>query len=132
MSGSSPRAPRNSDVEDGSRALLRERPRGRDGRLDRPDPADKRPRPLDRHELPPGRSHDEDVAGSEGRRHRNATLDSSDVDETPYRLAYEASVRAIEDQARVLEDLRSRAATLVAAAALVTSFLGGTTLTGPL
>jgi hypothetical protein len=51
------------------------------------------------------------------------------VDETPYRLAYEASVRAIEDQARVLEDLRSRAATLVAAAALVTSFLGGTTLT---
>jgi hypothetical protein len=51
------------------------------------------------------------------------------MDETPYRLAYDASVRAIEDQARVLEDLRSRAATLVAAAALVTSFLGGTTLT---
>ena len=51
------------------------------------------------------------------------------MDETPYRLAYDASVRAIEDQARVLEDLRSRAATLVAAAALVTSFLGGSALT---
>lgn len=51
------------------------------------------------------------------------------MDETPYRLAYEASVRAIEDQARVLEDLRSRASTLVAAAALVTGFLGGAALT---
>jgi len=51
------------------------------------------------------------------------------MDDTPYRLAYEASVRAIEDQARVLEDLRSRAATLVAAAALVTGFLGEAALT---
>jgi hypothetical protein len=51
------------------------------------------------------------------------------VDETPYRLAYEASVRAIEDQARLLDDLRSRSATLVAAAALVTGFLGDATLT---
>jgi hypothetical protein len=45
------------------------------------------------------------------------------MDETPYRLAYEASVRAIEDQARVLEGLRSRAGTMFAAAALVTTFL---------
>ena len=44
--------------------------------------------------------------------------------ETPHRLAYEASVRAIEDQARVLEGLRSRAGTIFAAAALVTTFLG--------
>ena len=51
------------------------------------------------------------------------------MDDTPYRLAYEASVRAIEDQARVLEDLRSRASTLVAAAALVTGFLGQEALT---
>lgn len=51
------------------------------------------------------------------------------MDETPYRLAYDASVRAIEDQARVLEDLRSRASTLIAAAALVTGFLGGEALT---
>jgi hypothetical protein len=50
-------------------------------------------------------------------------------DGTPHRLAYEASVRAIDDQARVLEDLRSRAATLVAAAALVTGFLGEAVLT---
>jgi hypothetical protein len=47
----------------------------------------------------------------------------------PFQLAYEASVRAIEDQARVLEELRSRAATLVAAAALVTGFLGQEALT---
>lgn len=51
------------------------------------------------------------------------------MDDTPYRLAYEASVRAIEDQARVLEDIRSRVATLVAAAALVTGFFGQEALT---
>ncbi len=51
------------------------------------------------------------------------------MDDTPYRLAYDAAVRAIEDQARVLEGLRSRAATLVAAAALVTGFLGEAALT---
>jgi len=50
------------------------------------------------------------------------------MDETTYRLAYDASVRAIEDQARVLEDLRSRAGTMFAATALVTSFVGGTAL----
>jgi hypothetical protein len=43
----------------------------------------------------------------------------------PYQLAYEASVHAISDQASVLESLRSRAGTLFAATALVTSFLGG-------
>lgn len=46
-------------------------------------------------------------------------------DEVPYRLAYEASVHAIEDQAKVVESLRSRAGTVFAATALVTSFLGG-------
>ena len=51
------------------------------------------------------------------------------MDDTAHRLAYDASVRAIDDPARVLEDLRSRAATLVAAAALVTGFLGEATLT---
>jgi hypothetical protein len=45
-----------------------------------------------------------------------------------YRIAYEASVHAIEDQARVLESLRTRAGTLFAATALVTSFLGGQAL----
>jgi hypothetical protein len=36
----------------------------------------------------------------------------------PYQLAYDASIRAIEDQARVLESLRSRPGTLLAATAL--------------
>ena len=43
----------------------------------------------------------------------------------PYQLAYEASVHAISDQASVFESLRSRAGTVFAATALVTSFLGG-------
>jgi hypothetical protein len=46
----------------------------------------------------------------------------------PLRLAYESSVRAIGDQAGVLESLRSRAGTMLAAAALVTSFFGGQAL----
>jgi len=50
-------------------------------------------------------------------------------DDTPYRLAHEASVRAIEDQAAVLESLRSRAGTMFAAAAIVTSFFGSQALT---
>jgi hypothetical protein len=50
-------------------------------------------------------------------------------DLTPYQVAYDASVRAIEDQARVLESLRSRTGTLLAVTALVTSFLGGEAIT---
>jgi hypothetical protein len=50
------------------------------------------------------------------------------VDETPYRIAYDLSVRAIDDQARVLEQVRARAGTLFAATALATSFLGGEAL----
>ncbi len=52
------------------------------------------------------------------------------VDDIPVRLAYEAAVRAIADQASVVESLRSRAGTIFAATALVTSFLGGFALTG--
>jgi hypothetical protein len=51
------------------------------------------------------------------------------VSEKPYELAYEASIRAIEDQAAVVESLRSRAGTIFAATALVTSFFGGQALT---
>ena len=47
------------------------------------------------------------------------------VSEKPYELAYEASVRAIEAQATLVESLRSRAGTILAATALVTSFFGG-------
>jgi hypothetical protein len=46
-------------------------------------------------------------------------------DIAPFRLAYEASLHAIQDQATVIESLRSRAGTIFAATALVTSFLGG-------
>jgi hypothetical protein len=51
------------------------------------------------------------------------------VAEKPYELAYEASIRAIEEQAAVVESLRSRAGTVFAATALVTSFFAGQALT---
>lgn len=54
------------------------------------------------------------------------------TDLAPFQLAYEASSRAIVDQASVLESLRSRAGTLFAATALVTSFLGGQADLSPL
>jgi hypothetical protein len=50
------------------------------------------------------------------------------VSEKPYELAYEASIRAIENQAATVESLRSRAGTILAATALVTSFFGGQAL----
>jgi hypothetical protein len=50
------------------------------------------------------------------------------VSEKPYELAYEASIRAIENQAATVESLRSRAGTMLAATALVTSFFGGQAL----
>ncbi len=51
------------------------------------------------------------------------------VSEKPYELAYEASIRAIDNQAATVESLRSRAGTILAATALVTSFLGGQAIT---
>jgi hypothetical protein len=50
------------------------------------------------------------------------------VDNAISEIAYDASVGAIQDQAGVLDSLRSRAGTLLAAAALVSSFLGGQAL----
>jgi hypothetical protein len=50
------------------------------------------------------------------------------VDNEVSRVAYDASVRAIQDQASVLDSLRTRAGTVLAAAALVSSFLGGQAL----
>jgi hypothetical protein len=44
------------------------------------------------------------------------------------RVVYEAAVRAAGDQAAVLDGLRVRAGTVLAAAALVSSFLGGQAL----
>ena len=51
------------------------------------------------------------------------------VSEKPYELAYEASIRAIDAQATLVESLRSRAGTMLAATALVTSFFGGQAFT---
>ena len=50
------------------------------------------------------------------------------VSEKPYELAYEASVRAIEDQARVFEGVQNRAETLLAVAVVATSFFGAQAL----
>lgn len=44
-------------------------------------------------------------------------------------LAYELGLRALEQQERVLEELRARTGVLLAATALVASFLGGRALT---
>lgn len=48
-------------------------------------------------------------------------------DETD-RVVYEAAVRGTQDQAAVLDGLRTRAGTVLAASALVSSFLGGQAL----
>jgi hypothetical protein len=44
------------------------------------------------------------------------------------RVVYEAAVRGTQDQAAILDGLRTRAGTVLAAAALVSSFLGGQAL----
>jgi hypothetical protein len=40
------------------------------------------------------------------------------------RLAYEASLRALDQQQRIVEDIRARTGVLLAAASLAASFLG--------
>lgn len=42
-----------------------------------------------------------------------------------YALAYEEAKRALEEQERVVAELRSRAGVLIGAAAITTSFFGG-------
>lgn len=44
-------------------------------------------------------------------------------------IAYEQAVRALDQQAQVIDSIRSRTGVLVAATALVATFLGGRTLT---
>lgn len=46
-------------------------------------------------------------------------------------IAYEETVRGLTAQAGVLDNLRTRAGTLIAVASLVTSFLGGQALAKP-
>jgi hypothetical protein len=50
------------------------------------------------------------------------------VAETPEAIAYAESTRAIEQQARMLDELRSRTGLLLAGASVVTSFLGATAI----
>jgi hypothetical protein len=47
------------------------------------------------------------------------------ADPDGYALAYDEAKRALDEQERVVAELRSRAGTLIAAAAITTSFLGG-------
>jgi hypothetical protein len=47
------------------------------------------------------------------------------------KLAYDEAVRSIESQEGVVDNLRTRAGTVLAAASLVTSFLGGQVLAQP-
>jgi hypothetical protein len=47
------------------------------------------------------------------------------ADPAGYALAYNEAKRALDEQERVVAELRSRAGTLIAAAAITTSFLGG-------
>ena len=47
------------------------------------------------------------------------------VDPAGYALAYDEANRALDEQERVVAELRSHAGTLIAAAAITTSFLGG-------
>jgi hypothetical protein len=57
-----------------------------------------------------------------------STLSPTTADPAGYALAFDEAKRALDDQERVLDELHTRAATLVAAAALVTSFFGGQAL----
>ncbi len=53
---------------------------------------------------------------------------SPPADPAGYALASDEAKRALDDQSRVLDELHSRGATLIAGAALVTSFFGGQVL----
>jgi hypothetical protein len=55
---------------------------------------------------------------------------SEQPDHPGYELAYQEGLRAITQQQAVLEGLRSRAATLLAVASLVSSFLGSVAVQG--
>jgi hypothetical protein len=48
--------------------------------------------------------------------------------DTPEALVYEQALRGIDEQRKRVDDLRGRASTLLAAAAIVTSFLGAEAL----
>jgi hypothetical protein len=53
------------------------------------------------------------------------------VSDSPVGIAFDAAKSGLERQGQALDNLRSRAATLLAAAAIVTSFLGAQALEDP-
>jgi hypothetical protein len=63
--------------------------------------------------------------------HTMRVASAKSVAETIRDVAYDEALRSINAQAGVLDELRGRTATLLAAASLVTSFLGGVVLASP-
>jgi len=59
-----------------------------------------------------------------------ATAPPSPAAPEAYALAYDEAKRALEDQDRIVTELRSRAGVLMASAAITTSFLGDRILSG--
>jgi hypothetical protein len=56
------------------------------------------------------------------------SIASSEPDPEAFRLAYEEAKRGLDDQEQAVVELRSRAGTLIAAAAITTSFFGSQAL----
>jgi hypothetical protein len=56
------------------------------------------------------------------------SIASSDPDPDAFRLAYEEARPGLDDQERAVVELRSRAGTLIAGAAITTSFFGSQAL----
>jgi hypothetical protein len=56
------------------------------------------------------------------------SIASSEPDPEAFRLAYEEAKRSLDDQEQAVVELRSRAGTLIAAAAITTSFVGSQAL----
>jgi hypothetical protein len=54
----------------------------------------------------------------------SGSIVSSKPDPEGFRLAYEEAKRGLDDQEQAVVELRSRAGTLIAAAAITTSFFG--------
>ncbi len=62
--------------------------------------------------------------------YRLSTMSDGVAERHRARLAFEASLRALDQQQRVLEDIRSRTGVLLAAASLSASFLGARAFDG--
>jgi hypothetical protein len=56
------------------------------------------------------------------------SMTGAERDPAAYQLAYEEARRALDEQERTVSELRSRAAQLIAGAAITTSFFGGQAL----